>query len=532
VRGRAAYAKKRPLLCGHKVHGGWKGHHSGEAGVRATRCSGRKAGSETRAECRRMAGMALGGEGTIDNGLPDAADLVLKAPFMAAPASAPALSVAMASSETPANAPALSVAMASSETQSSVGSRASAALSIIFPSGEPCVSSVRFDPDDTPSALMRQLQQYISSNFKLLSHDGEILSETDENRRLRDLGVQDGSVLTAVIGQMTLGCRNRVSKLQRLERDVKRFQTLHEDQELWPRAAKSMFARFKGSDDVDLQQRLGTDLVYRIGARKFANEIRSRSGLKELVYSEVEEMMLEAMVTGNGGLNKQDFGLFYRRVIADALAELEVHLRNERSGAQSDEAWLRNQLQMCAKEYIWVQHYSGLRYDYPYVGCLSTWVTTLRLWKADACYQELTIYFDAPGRYVAVTLIDGTFEIRGEELMLNCGKRVDCIRQDPVRPEALLNQPANRNLWYQPRRLRQVVADAEAQRATPGPWRRKDADRVTAEKFPIARLSSKSPEAWCMPDKSVLNHVQVAMRLHEFSHADSGTRGLQEFWSK
>jgi len=396
---------------------------------------------------------------------------------------------------------------------------------VAFSSGE-LLLSLKFDPDDLVRVLEKEVQRAAGPCFKLITEAGEVLSAGD---RLGAV-LEDGGIVLILRGPMTLAGRNLLTRFQRLQRDVERFRTLLEDDALCKRAGRASFNRLK---------RVDNNMVYKIRANGFLEEIRGRAGLKTLHERQVHSMMLQAMLTCNGALNAHDFHVFYRNAITDMLHELEKELQNEQTGKPgmnpsdecSRERWLRELMSSCCLDGYLIIHLKGRH-------------CALRLWT-ETSFQLLHVsqQYDTRNTYV---LLDGHFEIQGDDLLCTRKRAFTCwegracaVRTVPrFQWWELHCQPRRRRAYYKARR----APGPEFEEPTPlTGWRNiplhgcfdfLDTSRVNdvtvTHRMPIESLVTSQKSTWkSFASPQVLwEHVVSAMHAFEFAHAEAGAQGL------
>eukprot|EP00427_Karlodinium_veneficum_P011786 CAMPEP_0169086088 /NCGR_PEP_ID=MMETSP1015-20121227/13510_1 /TAXON_ID=342587 /ORGANISM="Karlodinium micrum, Strain CCMP2283" /LENGTH=447 /DNA_ID=CAMNT_0009146225 /DNA_START=56 /DNA_END=1396 /DNA_ORIENTATION=+ len=271
----------------------------------------------------------------------------------------------------------------------------SISVCVCFPSGETFLhAKVRtFDPVLT---LVNQVRDLFTSEFMLLVDTTVLPTNGDDAcKPVQDYGIAEGSIITLLNLGMTLASRNRLTKKQRLERDVKQFTILVEDVKLLTSVANKNFERFKGSHDSLLEARIGTNMMYVTRTAKCINEFRTRAGLKTLSEQMVRQHMKDVACTTScyGVLNKQDFVAFYKLMLRSALDELRSDLDFDLQGSRSLEGDLRRKMTSGGKDFVMLSAPRGL----------------YRLWKADARCQLLSCDWKLEIR-------DGSFEIQGDKI--------------------------------------------------------------------------------------------------------------------
>jgi hypothetical protein len=382
----------------------------------------------------------------------------------------------------------------------------SISVCVSFPSGEIFLhAKVRtFDPVLT---LVNQIRDLFTSEFMLLVDTTVLPNRGDDAcKPVQDYGISEGSIITLVNLGMTLASRNRLTKKERLERDVKRFTVLVEDVNLLTSAANKNFERFKGSHDSPLEARIGKNMMYVTRTASCINEFRTRAGLKTLSEQMVRQHMNAAACTTScyGVLNKQDFVAFYKLMLRSALDELRNDLDLELQGSPSLEGTLRQKMASGRKDFVML---SGPLYSLPHRGLY-------RLWKADARCQLLSCTVNRR------EIRDGSFEIQGGKIKFtwdNCA-----VASKPVQrieaPHILRHQ-----YRYQPRQLRQVL---DARTRTPqqhesfGPWQRWP---IHCDETVSISTNDSSPFS-----QTVARQIQIEAGFDTFgfSHASDGVCGF------
>jgi hypothetical protein len=392
---------------------------------------------------------------------------------------------------------------------------------ICFPSGEPFLQA-KLNAFDPVSVLVDQVRDLLAAEFMLLAGMTMIPTEGDEARKpVQDFEISNGSTITLVTLGMTLAGRNRLTRKQRLERDIQRFIVMLEDSQILASAAKKFFERFKGSHDSELESRVGKEHMYVTHTATCINEIRSRAGLNSLSNEQVRKHMIEATCTTNyyGVLNKKDFVVFYRTMLSIAYAELKSDLKGELEGCQSREGSLRR----------WMV--SGTT-DFTLLGINKCGSGVVRLWRDSSC-QAVTQ--DCFANHITWALLDGSFEIQGDHVRLVWTKKVvremrsarycSLLASEERIKEQRRASELRKRYWYQPRQRRQALAV--------------NYQKQVAE-F-LASWVSMKLEDWEVEDKQLISiasypryivspvqckEVESAFNSFNFSHMEDGVRGF------